>query len=718
MLAAVVAALVAVGLLTDDDDGGDQTRAAASHRDAATAAAARTESRRRRGGSACGSRPITPTYVCIDRGAGTPVVFEGILEAPQIFSGRRLRVNLGKTDVELRVNGRPLPVEPGPEPDRVRVHADDPEAAALGRAALRYEAGLSARAGIVVTGTEVLTGRVRDRNGPWLSDRLLELGVELAHITICGDRPQDIEAQLDFMADQGVDLIVTSGGLGPTADDMTVEVVARFSGRELLLDEALEDRIAEILRPLMRRFRYWDPEAMRAANRKQALVPEGAVVIDPVGTAPGVVVPGRPAIVVLPGPPRELQPMWEVAVASDAVQAAIAGRTHYLQHTLRLFGLPESALAETLREAETQIEDFDRLEITTCLRRGELEMVTRCRAGRDRARTRRWRRFVRERHPRELYSTDGARVDDLVAELLAGRCIATAESCTAGLLAARLTERPGSSDYVAGGVVAYANEAKAGLLGVDPDLIERHGAVSEQVAAAMAEGALRRFEADTAVAVTGIAGPGGGTAEKPVGTVCWCVLLREGTSLSRTLLLPGDRADIRERSTTVAMHLLRRLLSGEPTTGSHERAARAHVRRARPSGRARETHWSTWRDRLIAGRRDLRPVRPEALHVTLVFLGWQDEAAAERIAAAAFDAVGQPGPPLLTPAGVRPLPPRDPRLFALDLEDEDDRAVALQAAVSDALEAGRWYRPEKRPFWPHMTLARVKRGVRRAAAPA
>jgi nicotinamide-nucleotide amidase len=420
---------------------------------------------------------------------------------------------------------------------------------------------LSARAGIVVTGTEVLTGRVRDRNGPWLSDRLLELGVELAHITICGDRPQDIEAQLQFMAEQGVDLIITSGGLGPTADDLTVEVVARFSGRELRLDEALEERIAEILRPLMKRFRYWDPDAIRAANRKQALVPEGAVVIDPVGTAPGVVVPGKPAIVVLPGPPRELQPMWEVALAGDAVQAAIAGRTHYDQHTLRLFGLPESALAETLREAETKIEDLDRLEITTCLRRGELELVARVEPDASGAYDA-LEAFVREHHPRELYSSDGARVDDQVAELLAGRRIATAESCTAGLLAARLTDRPGSSDYVAGGVVVYADDAKTGLLEVDPELIQRHGAVSEEVAAAMAEGALRRFEADTAVAVTGIAGPGGGTPEKPVGTVCWSVLLREGTSLTRTLLLPGDRSDIRERSTTVAMHLLRRLLSG------------------------------------------------------------------------------------------------------------------------------------------------------------
>jgi nicotinamide-nucleotide amidase len=425
---------------------------------------------------------------------------------------------------------------------------------------------LSARAGIVVTGTEVLTGRVRDRNGPWLSDRLLELGVELAHITICGDRPQDIEAQLRFMADQGVDLIVTSGGLGPTADDMTVEVVARFRGLEPVLDEALEDRIAEILRPLMKRFRYWDPDAMRAANRKQALVPEGAIVIDPVGTAPGLVVPGKPAIVVLPGPPRELQPMWEVAIATDAVQTAVAGRTRYSQHTMRLFGLPESALAETLREAEPRVEEFDRLEITTCLRRGELEMVTRFEPDASDA-YEALARFVGERHPRELYSTDGARVDDLVGELLAGRHIATAESCSAGLLAARLTDRPGSSDYVSGGVVAYANEAKIGLLGVDPSLIERYGAVSEEVAEAMADGALVRFEADTAVSVTGIAGPGGGTAEKPVGTVCWCVRLGEGRSLSRTLLLPGDRADIRDRSTTVAMHLLRRVLSGEEDAG-------------------------------------------------------------------------------------------------------------------------------------------------------
>ena len=425
-----------------------------------------------------------------------------------------------------------------------------------------------------MTGTEVLSGRVRDRNGPWIADRLLELGVELAHITICGDRPEDIEAQLRFMADQGVDLIVTSGGLGPTADDMTVEMVARFAGCELVLDDELEDKIAAILKPLMARFSHWDFDAVRAANRKQALVPEGAYVIDPVGTAPGVVVAGPPAVVVLPGPPRELQPMWRTAVASDFVKDAIAGRTEYRQEMVRIFGVPESGLADTLRDAEEGIEGYRELEITTCLRRGEIEMVTRFEPHAASV-YEELVEVVRERHGREIFSEDGSSIDDQVVHLLAGRRIATAESCTAGLLAARLTERPGSSAYVAGGVVAYANEAKAELLGVDPALIEQHGAVSEPVADAMAEGALRRFEADTAVAITGIAGPDGGSEEKPVGTVCWSVKLADGRGVTRTVRLPGDRADIRDRSTTVAMHLLRRVLS-EPAEAPWGAAAAVH----------------------------------------------------------------------------------------------------------------------------------------------
>jgi nicotinamide-nucleotide amidase len=421
---------------------------------------------------------------------------------------------------------------------------------------------VSARAGIVVTGTEVLAGRVRDRNGPWLSDRLLELGIELAHVTICGDRPEDMRAQLEFMREQGVDLVVTSGGLGPTADDLTIEVVAEFTGRPLFLDEDLEQRIADILRPLMKRFKHLDFDAIRAANRKQALVPEGAHVIYPAGTAPGLVVPGKPAIVVLPGPPRELHAMWPEAVESEPFREAVGGRTRYELQTLRLFGIPESEIAETLRAAEQQIEGFDRLEITTCLRRAEVEMVTRWEPEAEPA----WRALeamIAERHARTLFSTDGSSVDDQVAELLQGRSLALAESCTAGLMAARVTERAGSSAYFAGGVVAYANDAKAELLGVDPALIERHGAVSPEVAEAMADGALTRFAADTALSITGVAGPGGGTEEKPVGYVCWCAKLANGSTLARDTRLPGDRAEIRDRSTTVGMHLLRRLLRGE-----------------------------------------------------------------------------------------------------------------------------------------------------------
>ncbi len=420
---------------------------------------------------------------------------------------------------------------------------------------------MSARAGIVVTGTEVLTGRVADRNGPWIADRLLELGVELAHVTICGDRQADIAAALQFLAGEEVDLIVTSGGLGPTADDMTVEVVAQFCGRELVLDDVLEEKIAAILKRLRARFTEADFDAVRAANRKQAMVPAGAQILDPVGTAPGVVVTGKPTVIVLPGPPRELQPMWHTAVQTQGLQEAIAGRTEYRQDMIRMFGLPESGLAETLRDAQGQIDGFERLEITTCLRRGELEIVTRYEP--DAAPVyAELLGVLREHHARQIFSEDGTLVDDQVAALLAGRRIATAESCTAGLVAARLTDIPGSSGYVAGGVVAYSNEAKSAMLDVDAELIESYGAVSEPVAEAMARGALGRFIADTAVATTGIAGPGGGTKDKPVGTVCFSVMLADGPTLTRTLLLPGNRSDVRDRSTTVAMHLLRRALLG------------------------------------------------------------------------------------------------------------------------------------------------------------
>jgi nicotinamide-nucleotide amidase len=428
---------------------------------------------------------------------------------------------------------------------------------------------MSVRAGIVVTGTEVLTGRVTDRNGPWLADRLRDLGVDLAHNVIVGDRPSDVRDALGWLRDAGVDLIVTSGGLGPTEDDLTATVVAEFQGRSLVLDEALEGRIGAILKALSVRWPDLDEEAIRRSNRKQALVPEGATVLEPVGTAPGLVVPpsdGRagPTIVVLPGPPRELQPMWQTAVQTEALQQAIADATVYRQHMLRLFGIPESEIADTMLRARDAGIDLDALEITTCLRRGEVEVVTRYEPPQQPVYDA-FEALIRERHARTLFSDDGTSVDEQVAGLLrsAGRTIATAESCTGGLLAGRLTERAGSSDYVAGGLVVYSNAAKTAVAGVDPALIERVGAVSAEVAEALADGAIAALDADVGVGITGIAGPGGGTEDKPVGTVCFSVAVRGGERLTRRIVLPGDRFEVRDRSTTVALHLVRRLLLGQ-----------------------------------------------------------------------------------------------------------------------------------------------------------
>lgn len=418
------------------------------------------------------------------------------------------------------------------------------------------------RAGIVVTGTEVLTGRIADLNGPWISERLAELGVEVAHILVVGDRPEDLEAALRFMAAEGMDLIVTSGGLGPTADDLTAEIVARFAGRRLLLDEEVEEKIAEILRGFARRFNF-DPEAVREANRKQAMIPEGATPLDPVGTAPGLVVPADDrVVVVLPGPPRELQPMWPAALDTEPVRELLARTTPLHGYTLRMFGVPESEIAKSMREMEAEGIALSKVEITTCLRRGEIEIDVRYRDA-TAAIAEGVRAGFAQRHERHLFSLDGETIDSQVARLLRGHRLGLAESCSGGLLAARITDLPGASKYMMGGVVSYSNEAKAELLGVDLDLIEEKGAVSAEVAEAMALGALDRFGADVAVAITGIAGPDGGTEEKPVGYVCFHARLADGAAIARDPVIPGGRADIRERSALVGMHLLRMLLSGE-----------------------------------------------------------------------------------------------------------------------------------------------------------
>ena len=425
---------------------------------------------------------------------------------------------------------------------------------------------MGTRAGIVVTGTEVLTGRVADRNGPWLAEQLRVLGVDVGHVVVVGDRPEDLRDALAFLAGTGVGLVVTSGGLGPTADDLTAQVVGEVQGRPSAVDPALEQRIGAIVEGLMAR-RGWraEPAAVAAGVRKQALVPAGATVLEPVGTAPGLVVPpadGRtgPTVLVLPGPPSELQGMWPAAVAAEATRRAMAGSTEVRQATVRLWGTLESQLAATLREHE---DEFDGLEITTCLRDGELEIVTRYAPAAQPAYDR-LAELLAGTYGDTLFST-GPTIDDVVAGALADRrlTVATAESCTGGLLVARLTDRAGSSGWVLGGVTAYANSAKEQLVDVPPGLIAERGAVSAEVAEALADGARARFGADVGIGITGIAGPGGGTAEKPVGTVHLSAVGPDGRS-TKSVVLPGSRGAVRDRSVTVAMHLLRALLVGGP----------------------------------------------------------------------------------------------------------------------------------------------------------
>ncbi|MEO6886724.1 MAG: competence/damage-inducible protein A [Jatrophihabitantaceae bacterium] len=423
-----------------------------------------------------------------------------------------------------------------------------------------------ARAAVIVTGTEVLTGRVSDRNGPWLAEQLRQAGVDIAQIVVVGDRRSDLLDSLAFLAGTGVDLIITSGGLGPTADDLTAETVAAHQGRPSVLDIALEAHIGAIIARLTAE-RGWrlDPKATATATRKQALVPEGSVVLAPIGTAPGLVVPvadGRsgPPVVVLPGPPRELQGMWPAVLADSSVQAALSARAEVRQRTMRLWGTPESELAATLRQNESGLRG---LEITTCLHNGELEIVTRYGPDAQPAYDA-FQVLIRTAYTTALFSADGRTVDDLVADnLLAGSLtIATAESCTAGLLAARLTERAGSSAYLLGGLVTYANEAKTELAGVPTDLIERVGAVSAEVAEAMARGARARLGADIGMGITGVAGPGGGSVDKPVGLVHLCAV-SDGRTIAHAVNLPGSRSDVRTRAVGIAMHMFRELTADQ-----------------------------------------------------------------------------------------------------------------------------------------------------------
>ena len=416
--------------------------------------------------------------------------------------------------------------------------------------------GARPRAVIVVTGSELVRGERTDLNGPFLARSLLALGVEPTRIHVVGDDPAELEAAV-AEAVGAADLVATSGGLGPTHDDRTVAIVAKVAGLGMRVDAELEGQIEGVSRMVAERMKRPYADFSEGVT-KQATVPEPSTILGLAGTAPGLVVDahGTP-VIVLPGPPSELQRLWPRALEAADVRRVLDGGTPPLRRTLRFFGPGESQVARAFQEAGG---DGGGLEVTICARSFEIHVDLVADPSAE-PRLLELEAALSERLGRYLYSADGRGVEEIVLDRCreVGWSLATAESCTGGLVAAALTAIPGSTDVVTGGIVAYANEVKIGELGVPAKLIEEHGAVSAEVAEAMARGARERLGVDAAVSVTGIAGPGGGTEEKPVGLVYFHAETPEG-SKGGFFSFPGDRDSIRRRAVVASLHLLRRLL--------------------------------------------------------------------------------------------------------------------------------------------------------------
>jgi nicotinamide-nucleotide amidase len=395
-----------------------------------------------------------------------------------------------------------------------------------------------------------------DENGPFLARELSSRGVAPEQISVIGDRPEQLEAALRDALE--LDLVVTSGGLGPTHDDRTIELLASAAGRELRVDEELEREIEGVVRGLAERFRRPYAE-FEAGVRKQATLPEGGISLGLAGTAPGVLLQtGSGLAIALPGPPGELQRIWRTALERPELQAVFARVNNPAHRILRFFGLPESAVAGVVAQAGGET---DGLEVTICAHDLEVQVDLVIPPGGE-SQAERVAAALREAHPRALFTEDGQAIEAIVLDLARGRglTIGAAESCTGGLVSARLTSVPGSSDVFAGGLVTYEDRLKVDVLGVPSDLLERHGAVSAETAAAMAGGARRALGVDVGISVTGVAGPGGGTPQKPVGLVFVHVETPEG-SHGVELHLPGNREAVRRRSAASALHLVRRLLT-------------------------------------------------------------------------------------------------------------------------------------------------------------
>jgi len=409
---------------------------------------------------------------------------------------------------------------------------------------------------VVTIGTELLLGQILDTNAAELGRALAAAGVEVVRHSSVADRPDAIRAAVtDALARTG--FVITTGGLGPTRDDMTKREVAAVFGKPLKMDatvlRSLEDRFRRLGRP------------MPAVNRTQAEVPEGATVLpNPRGTAPGLWVEAQGRVVVmLPGVPSEMR-----GLLAEEVLPRLAARGSGLvvrSRSVRTTGIAESALAERVGAIEDEIApltlaylpstDGVELRVTAwSLREDEADRRLAAAAAQ-----------LRERAGEHAYGEAGTDLAAVVLEQLRARKarLVVAESCTGGLLGARITAVPGASTVFIGGVVAYDDVVKSGTLDVPPELLDRYGAVSEEVVSAMAEGVQRQFAVAAALAITGIAGPGGGTPEKPVGTV-WLAARFGAETRALKRMFPGDRGEIRARSAQAALDLLRRLLANVP----------------------------------------------------------------------------------------------------------------------------------------------------------
>jgi nicotinamide-nucleotide amidase len=409
------------------------------------------------------------------------------------------------------------------------------------------------RAAVLLTGSELLRGVISDRNAPFLSAQLERMGFELRRTLIVGDAFSDVVAAVRELSAE-VDLLVTSGGLGPTHDDRTVAAVAEAAGVQLQLDEAVLAKITEWTSGRAQRGGL-DASRFAAGNRKQAMVPVTADVIGLAGTAPGLVMPvGSAYAVILPGVPSELRRLWQDVPGMQPLQGLFGRLSPRRQIFLRTYGIGESHVADLFEDAGG---DSPGVETSICARDFEIEIDIRYEpAAADRAEA--LAAGMRKRLGDYLFVEDHRPVAEIVLDQCRalGWRLATAESCTGGRVAAALTAVPGSSDAFVGGVVSYSNELKQALLGVSAASLAEFGAVSPEVAREMADGARERLGADVAVSVTGVAGPGGGTPDKPVGLVFVHVSSSAG-ELQRRIEWPSEREQVQIRATVAALHLLR-----------------------------------------------------------------------------------------------------------------------------------------------------------------